>query len=128
MTFATLNKCVATAPFVAQKTATARIVSGVALIDERNTLGELKVVFDSEKFRTDDIVFIDPINAANFAWWKKVYELDGKQFILVPEEMVLVAKLQPRPYSVAGGYPYQTNGDNIILCGGETPHEPNGAR
>jgi hypothetical protein len=74
-----------------------KVKSGFATTQHRNTLAALTVVFGSEKIPAGAIVHLRADSVANLDWGRKVYELDGTSFILVPEALVLLVQKTELP-------------------------------
>jgi hypothetical protein len=90
----TFNKQVACKP-AKEEAQQVRRIAGMALIDEKLALTPLEVVFDSSgAFDAGDTVYVHGNNARNQPWWKAVFSLDGKEFILVPEEAILLVSAE----------------------------------
>lgn len=87
-----LSKRVATEPFPAGPQGP-QIVGGFAVAASKNALVPLKVAFDSwttsDKVIEGTTVYVTS-DAADQPFAKVVYELDGKKFILLPEERVVL--------------------------------------
>lgn len=74
-------------------------VGGLTVIDQKVSLVKTKVVFSNDrdaKVRVDAgmYIWLDGTVASNSAWAKRVYELDGKQFVLVPEGTVIFVGIE----------------------------------
>jgi hypothetical protein len=66
------------------------IKNGVGKIENKVNLEGLEVIFgDGKSIRPGDTVWVDQSGSAG--WGKKVYEMDGKKFVVCrPEHVVLV--------------------------------------
>lgn len=97
--FKACNNTIAAEPIQEGSTRASRRIAGMELIDERLALQPLTVVFKSGEFDVGDVIYVDPVNAANMSWSKAVFRVDGKDFILVPEISVLLANVvKPDPF------------------------------
>jgi hypothetical protein len=71
-----------------------------------------KVIFDSEKYRIGDIIWVRTDALATPPFRNKL-EIDGVQFCLIPEEFVVLVKsgsIKPTP-TPSGGIPVNRSGD-----------------
>lgn len=85
----TMNKVVACTAFPKQHIEKT-IKGGIAMIDKKVNLQELTVVFASDSgFTPGQKVFVRG-DAVSQQWSKEVFTVDGKEFILVPESVVMV--------------------------------------
>jgi hypothetical protein len=84
------NKRVALEPFPAESREN-KVVGGVLKVS-LNAVQGLKVVFASGDFAEGCICYVRADRARNSVWAKpeSVFEIDGKKFILAPEDEVLV--------------------------------------
>lgn len=88
----TVNKVVACTPFKTR--ALQKVVrAGMALIDKKVELEELTVQFPTEDGRLQPgmKVFIRGDNSVH-PWTREVFTLEGIEFILVPESVILAVK------------------------------------
>jgi len=85
----TLNNLVACTPFESTSIKVG-VKSGVPFIEQKKGLTQLKVVFedDCEDFSPGDTVWVRG-DAMAHPYAKEVFEVDGKQFILIPRNMIL---------------------------------------
>ena len=98
----TINKLIATTPFENTSIKT-EVKGGVALISQKQKLTQLTVVFDSDEgFHQGDKVWVKGECYAH-AFAKEVFEIEGKQFILVPVNFVLAKEWAKNPNYVYGG-------------------------
>ena len=96
----TMGRFVATEPFPVQHI-TGAAKGGLAFVDQKFTLTKLKVLFGSvvsrgdgvvpQHFCSNDLVYVTSDQYVQ-GWAKKIYELDGKQFILVPMESIVLVE------------------------------------
>lgn len=93
MKIESVNKVVATEPFK-EIAAKQKVTGGIAVIDNKVSLVPLKVVFSSPLFTAGDIVWVHGDVVSKHRWAKEVYRVNEHEFILVPEEFVMVAELQ----------------------------------
>lgn len=84
------NKNVATKPFE-KKEIESTVKSGFAKITQKHSLTELDVIFGTNNIFHGCKVYV---NSENFKmpWATRVYSLDGQDFILVPEDFILLVK------------------------------------
>lgn len=78
-------------------------VQGRVLQYSRQHLVALKVVFQSGSYLVGDTVYVSA-DAVLHPWSKQVMTLEDKEFVLVPEDLLVAADLITRPYSPYGGY------------------------
>lgn len=76
-------------------------VGAMVVVDTKQSLAELKVMFPTHamsKFslREGDTVMVYA-GQLNQAWGTEQFDLDGKTFILVPEESVVMVRATPVP-------------------------------
>lgn len=87
----TLNKRVALEPIVIDDKKT-NSIKGVDVSDLMvSKLVPTKVVYDSENFIAGGIAYIDSTSVKT-SFNNKKFELDGKTFVLFPEEFVVIYK------------------------------------
>jgi len=85
----TMNKVVACTVFPKQNIEKT-IKGGIAMIDKKVNLQELTVVLDSDSgFRPGQKVYVRGDQVVQ-NWVKEVFTVDGKEFILVPESVIMV--------------------------------------
>ena len=86
------SRYVATETFPAQHI-TGSVKGGLALMDQKFTLTKLRVVFGSSELKlTDqDSVYVTSDQYAQ-VWAKKIYELGGKSFVLVPVDSIVLTE------------------------------------
>ena len=90
----TLNKMVAVSkPNWQHDTMTAPAGSRGFVVSDKlgNTIVESNVIFDSERFKTGDVVYFKS-DIRNHGFMNNLYNFDGRDFILVPEDMVVAVK------------------------------------
>ena len=94
----TVGRFVATYPFSVQHV-TGSAKGGLAFVEQKFTLTKLGVVFPTVISQGEgvDPLYFDPCDSVYVtsdqyvqAWAKKVYEHDGKSFILVPVESIVL--------------------------------------
>jgi len=70
-----------------------KVNAGIAFLENKNSLDELTVVFECEALylRPGDKIYVRQ-NLYNAAWASQVYHLEGKDFILVPVDVVVASK------------------------------------
>lgn len=83
----TINKKIACQPFPSKEIKTS-VSKGVLTFNHKTELTKLTVVFDSENFFAGDSIYL-PGECVKNEFAGKEYQKDGKQFILVPEELVV---------------------------------------
>lgn len=89
-----VNKKIAAEPFK-PVTTTSKVVNGIAMLETKLTLIGLKVVFGGDLAPEGSTIYV-MADSANAKWAKEKYTVEGKEFVLVPEEYVLlVAKEEP---------------------------------
>lgn len=72
-------------------------VGGMIVVDTKISLTELAVMYDTDptsklQLKSGDKVYIQTGHLATAPWVKEVYEVEGKSFMLVPEDYVLLFK------------------------------------
>lgn len=100
------NKKVAIEPFPATEKK-AEVRGGVLAPMNQSSLTPLRVVFGSEEFRKDEIVWVRSHLPSTTTYGREVFEVGGQRFILVPETDVLVVDRNPSPT------PYTTHTDDV---------------
>jgi hypothetical protein len=84
----TVNKFVACSPF--PKMYVEKVISsGMARVDKKVNLQELKVVFSSESLISGQKVLVRGDTVTQH-WAKEIFSLEGLEFILVPESAIMV--------------------------------------
>jgi co-chaperonin GroES (HSP10) len=70
-----------------------KTVAGMGFLDNKNSLDELTVVFDSKclELKAGDKVYVRQ-NLYNAGWASQIYKLDDKEFILIPADAILATK------------------------------------
>jgi hypothetical protein len=68
-----------------------KVKSSFATAEQKSALTGLKVIFGNENYWVGQTVYVEAESFAS-SWGKRVYTLDGKDFILVPEEAILMVK------------------------------------
>ena len=91
MNFICFNKTIATEPF-AKTSIEVNVKSGFSTINQKLTLTALKVLVGNERIQKGSLVYV-PADAFKHQWAKMVYKLDDMEFILMPEDFVLLIKL-----------------------------------
>ena len=86
-----LNKKVACTPFPSNDIKI-EVKGGLPLIRQKNELSQLTVVLDSDCGLTAGEEVWVRGDACKHQYAKEVYEIDGKTFILIPVEMILIKK------------------------------------
>lgn len=92
------NRHIAVTPPEAPKVQEAKIVGGLKTVPGQNNLIELEVVFgttNDSPVRVSDgdvVVVRGDIHQQDFS--KKVLELDGKKFVLLPDHFVQLVKVK----------------------------------
>lgn len=86
--FTVPNKRVALEPFPTS-TGT-EVVNGVLRPKNQAALIGLKVVFGNDQFHEGAICYVRADKNRTTLWGKEVLEVDGKKFLLVPEEEVVL--------------------------------------
>jgi hypothetical protein len=84
---------IAVEPFVST-TMEKHVVLGVAIIDQRQYMAALKVVFGNKDFCAGDTVYFEGGQCAS-PWAKRVYELRGQKFVLAPTNLVILVDRAP---------------------------------
>lgn len=64
---------------------------GVTIIDQRQTLTGLQVIFGNEKFHAGDVVFFEG-NQCVQPWARRIYELGAEKFILAPVGNIIIVE------------------------------------
>ncbi len=93
-----INKQTAVKPPQIQA-ATQRVTHGIAIIDSRVTLMGMEVVFDSAVARAGDTIYVHSNVVNSHKWTKEIYDVDGQQFVLVPDDMIVLVNRPKRKYS-----------------------------
>lgn len=84
------NGLIGATPFTATKGVGVQIKNGVGHVDQKENLEGLEVIFgDGKSIRPGDVIWVDKTGVAG--WGKKVFTMDGKQFVVCrPEHVLLV--------------------------------------
>lgn len=88
------NKKVAVEPFPATETKVT-VKGGVMVPINQASLTPLKVVFDSDTYKTGFVVFVKTKLSTGSIYAKEVFEAFGERFILIPEEEVILVDRLP---------------------------------
>jgi hypothetical protein len=89
---------VATEPF-SNNSAKVKHQSMVAVVDQRQTLTPLKVVFGNPRFSPGQLIFVEGEQCTS-VWAKRIYQSSEHipvPFILVPEELIRLSKFPEPP-------------------------------
>lgn len=122
MQFHSCNKYIATAPLVRQRAVETKVIAGMEVTNDKLTLVPLTVVFASVGYGAGDVIYVDGGAASIDQVAKKVYEVDGVAFILVPDTFVLLAKVQiQKPFNFQTTLAYNSSNPdlNTVLVSGE---------
>lgn len=85
----TVNNTIAVEPFPSSQ-AEKEVRNGIAMVKQKHTLQQLKVVFgDNEKYSPGRVVWVRADQCiAN--WAKEVFEVESKKFILLPKDQIVL--------------------------------------
>ncbi len=116
MNYRAVNKKIATEPFK-QVATEGKIKNGIAIIDTKIGMTGLKVVFGSALAPEGSTVYVMTDVLNKHKWPQEKYTIGDKEFILVPEEMVIIVSLEGPQYVYGTGG--SNNSGNYINCAGD---------
>lgn len=101
MSYHTLSGSVATEPFK-KNSMTSTVVKGVAVLDQKVTLTGLMVLFPGKvkdlEVKAGDMVYVTGEQCVQ-PWAKKVIDINGTPFILVPVDNIVLVNTTTNPSS-----------------------------
>lgn len=87
------NKKIAVTPFETTQTQVS-VTGGLARVQQKAELTKLTIVFQGEGYFPGDTVWVKG-ELCKHGFANEVYEIDGKKFVMIPAEFVLLAAAGP---------------------------------
>lgn len=86
------NRRVACSPFQA-KSVEVKIKNAFATVSQKTELTQMEVVFGNERYRPGTFVYVKG-DVLTLPWTREVFELAGKKFVMVPEDLIQLVELK----------------------------------